>query len=156
MIKLGNDEDLILDVKFLDNEENLLNEHQESADEERFNFMWNTKFHIKNAFSTVKPEKNKWEQKLLELLIKYEVIDNRTEFDKYVSSKEFKVRGFFKYSLNPAEDFGQTMSLSTSYLPKFMILVSLLFEISFLYQFTFVSGFAVIIIIKLAICNDNL
>ena len=125
----------------------MLNEHQESEDEERYNFVVNTHFHIKQAFSNVKPEKNKWVQKHLEFLLKKKIFEKLTDFNKYVSLKEFRNKGFFKYSLNPTEDFGQTVSLESSFFPKFLIMINLLFEISYLYQYQFDIGYRVILYI---------
>ncbi len=120
-----------------------MNEHQESEDEERFNFSGNSRYHIKYAFSNVKPEKNKWEQKLLEFLIKKKVFENVSDFNKYISQKQFKRRGFFKYSLDPVDDVNSSITLNSTIFPKFFILLDLIYEISYMYQFQFDLGYKV-------------
>ena len=120
-----------------------MNEHQESEDEERYNFSENTHYHLKQAFSNVKHDKSKWIQKYQELLIEEDVFKNVVDFNEYVSTKDFKIRGFFKYSLNPIDDIGQAIHLEASYFPKLIILINLLFEISYMYQYQFDTDYKV-------------
>jgi len=112
-------------------------------------FQENSKKLVIQAFIKEKPEKEDWSKEYVNLDVKEETLFKSTkEFNSYMKKKFSNVESV-KYSVNTSKEGVEIKGDQIFRFPKLIMLINLIFQITFVYTFQYETGYKVYIQVTL-------